>query len=212
LALFSTNILRGIDILPHRESIEAVILKIKSTELSKFCLDECKKSCCLFEGLSISVDEEQLKFLYEAQLKAAALYKVAAVIGCEKKVYACLFHKIIDKLKGKGSLKKEGECYWLHNTACPRYDEKTRVCLVHDDPRRPHACEPFPITFHDETGVILDARCSYVYQQWEEIISSLTMNHGEKALHFKVIAPFIFGIFPYDADDYRKMRDYEANI
>jgi Fe-S-cluster containining protein len=174
--------------------------------LSKFCLDECKKSCCLFEGLSISVDEEQLKFLYEAQLKAAALYKVAAVIGCEKKVYAYLFNKIIDKLKGKGSLKKEGERYRLHNTACPRYDEKTRVCLVHDNPRRPHACEPFPITFHDETGVILDARCSYVYQHWEEIISSLTMNHGEKALNFKVIAPFIVGIFPYDADDYRKMR------
>ena len=193
------------------ESIEVAIFNIKSTELSKFCLDECTKSCCLFEGLSISVDEEQLKFLYGAQLEAEALYKVAAIIGCEEKVYAYLFHKLIDKLKGEGSLKKEGEQYRLHNTACPRYDEKTKVCHVHDNLHRPHACEPFPITFNDETGVILDARCSYVYQHWEEIILSLTMNHGEKTLNFKVIAPFIGGIFPYDADDYRKMRDDEAN-
>ena len=57
----------------------------------------------------------------------------------------------------------------------------------------------------------MDARCSYVYQHWEEIILSLTMNHGEKKLNFKVIAPFIGGIFPYDADDYRKMRNDEAN-
>ena len=198
--------------LPDRDSLEAAIFKIKSTELSKFCLDECRKSCCLFEGLSISVDGEQLKFLYEAQLKAAALYKVAAVIGCEKKVYACLFHKIIDNLIGKGSLKKEGERYRLQNTPCPRYDEKTSACLVHDSPERPSACEPFPITFQDETGVVLDARCSYVYQNWEEIISSLTINHGETALTFKVVAPFIFGIFPYDADDYRKMRDRETHI
>jgi Fe-S-cluster containining protein len=197
--------------LPHRESIETVILKIKSIELSKFCLEECKKSCCLFEGLSISVDEEQLKFLYEAQLKAAALYKIAAVIGCKKKADAYLFHKIIDKLKEKGSLKKEGDRYWLHHVACPRYDPETRVCLVHDDPRRPNACEPFPIAFYDETSVMLDARCAYVYRHWEEIISTLAMNHGEKALNFKIIAPFILGIFPYDADDYRKMRDTEAD-
>jgi hypothetical protein len=57
----------------------------------------------------------------------------------------------------------------------------------------------------------LDARCSYVYQHWEDIIFSLTMNHGKKTISFKVIAPFIVGIFPYDADDYRKMRDDEAN-
>jgi Fe-S-cluster containining protein len=162
--------------------------------------------------LSISVDKEQLMFLYEAQLKASAFYKLAAVIGREKMVYAYLFHRITGKLKGKGSLKKEGERYRLHNIACPRFDEKTRVCRVHDAPRRPNACEPFPITFQDETGVILDARCSYVYQNWEEIISSLTMNNGEKALNFKVIAPFMMGIFPYDADDYRKMRDNNAII
>ena len=139
------------------------------------------------------------------------MYKVAAVIGCEKKVYTLLFHKIIDKLKREGSLKKEGERYWLHHTVCPRYDEETRVCLIHDSPRRPHACEPFPITFDDDTDVILDARCAYVYQHWEEIISSITkMNHGQKALNFKVIAPFIVGVFPYDADDYRKMRKKEA--
>ena len=197
--------------LSGRESIEAAILKIKSTELSRFCLGECKKSCCLFEELSISVDEEQLKFLYETRLKAAALYKAAAVIGCEKRVYAYLFYKMIDELKGKGSLKKEGERYRLHNTACPRYDEKTGACLVHDDPRRPSACEPFPIMLQNQTCVILDARCPYVYQHWEEIISSLTMNRGKKALTFKVIAPFIMGIFPYDAEDYRKMRENEAD-
>ena len=187
-------------------SIEAAILKIKNTELSKFCLDECRKSCCLFEELSISVDEKQLKFLYEEQLKAKFLYKLAALIGCGKRAYDRLFHKIIDKLKRQRSLKQEGERFTLYHTVCPRYDTKTKACLVHNNPRRPQACESFPITFHEETGVILDARCPYVYQQWEEVISFLTMNHGKNGLNFKVIAPFILGIFPYDEDDYRKMR------
>ncbi|MBN1613238.1 MAG: YkgJ family cysteine cluster protein [Deltaproteobacteria bacterium] len=188
-------------------SIEEAIANLKSTELSAFCLGECKKSCCLFEGLSIAVNEEQLKFLYGPQVEAAALYGVAAKMGCGKKVYAYLFRKLVDKLDKGGSLKKEGDRYRLQNTACPQYDEKTKACRVHDDPKRPPVCETFPISYRDGTGVILDARCSYVYQHWEDIILSLTMTLREKTISFKVIAPFIIGIFPYDANDYRKMRN-----
>ena len=193
------------------DTIEEAVIRVKRTELSKFCLDGCTKNCCIFEGLSISVDEGQLKLLYGAQLKAAALSNVAAVIGCEEEVNDHLFRTLTGELEKRGVLKEEGEQYTLYNTTCPQYDEETKKCRVHDNPNRPRACEPFPITLNDEKEVVLDTRCSFVYRHWEDIISSLTMNRGENTPKFKLIAPFIGGIFPYDADIYKKMRDDGAN-
>ena len=185
-------------------SLEETINSIKQTELSNFCLKECKKPCCSFSPrvMYLPMSEEEASLIYQNEVKKSPLFKIAESLGIADYTFKFLFQLEMRSRQNCGELviNKKNKTYTMINTTCPRYDPKSRKCNIHDC-TRPEDCTAFPIYLSQEKSlslenpnilrislkstVMLDTRCDYIKHNWKNLAQKIYENNSEELSKFQ---------------------------
>ncbi len=150
-------------------SLQDYIEDLKRTRLSDYCLSECQNNCCMkLAALRLDVDEGQLFFLYEDELRRQYSEKAKFERGMQS-----LFDSKKSDLISKGMLyKKSNDSFEYLGFKCPRFENSTKYCQIHEDTRRPKGCMNFPIYF-EKNVLEVDLRCDFTRKNVKGIMSGL---------------------------------------
>jgi Fe-S-cluster containining protein len=199
------------------QSLIESINEIKETSLSEYCLDECEISCCYLEDKMIEVTKDQLGLLYEDELRSNIIYMAANILGTGEIVFEQLLKIKIDRLKDEGIVTElvTGQIFGLEGIMCPKYHQEIGVCTIYGNSHRPEACGKFPIYHNSYDGVLMDPRCPFILENWEEIIDNLSQRHphelSESHRAFTILTQGDSALHPVDAFKYRNsLRKYFA--
>ncbi len=124
----------------------------KNRYFQNFCINKCSDTCCNMSSFSLHLTEKELiKMLGEKKEKA--------------------------ELKAMG-IKHDGGAYFFDNAGfCPKFDQKTRMCLSYES--RPNSCREYPFIVEPD-AIIIKKGCSLAkgYVEYQKL-SELGLRHGK---------------------------------
>lgn len=179
---------KPLDLGKDQENIESTISRIKEESLSPYCLNECQTTCCDFtKKIYLTLSDEELFSLFP---------------GKEK-----------EEMNEEGLLdfNKYGKNV-LKNTVCPYHDQETSLCSIHDKPYLPQDCRDFPLVKTRRYGIVMEARCPYIRENWEDIVLELENKHQKELSRmnprFTMWILDKTDVRPYDVDkDYTSIKE-----
>jgi Fe-S-cluster containining protein len=178
--------------IPGQEQLEETIRRFKEEELSPYCQSSCQTSCCDLGDIYLDVSKHQLEMMLVVSIESSFMYGLKAKLELNLDAHV---KNAVERAKQnmilKGNLRPHSSNrsrhendwrYSIEHGRCPAYDKHTKRCRIHSEPRRPEACEEFPMSFDRYHGLYLDERCEYVRVNRHGIIHNFLDQHGDTLL------------------------------
>lgn len=103
----------------------------------------CEKPCCRLDTHVLELNWQQVKVFWRLEESRPA------------------FDRRLSSGKGPEEIRAADGRYYIHQKACPAYDETHRTCRVYDQALKPAGCTDYPV-YGDGDRVIADLRCEAV--------------------------------------------------
>jgi len=103
----------------------------------------CAKPCCRLDSLVLELEWKQVKTFWRLGESRAA------------------FDRRLSSGQGPEEIRAGNGLYYIHQKACPAYDEAGHSCKIYGQAIKPAGCSDFPV-YEDLGSVIADLRCEAV--------------------------------------------------
>jgi Fe-S-cluster containining protein len=123
----------------------------KTDYFGNYCMTKCNRTCCDMQNVSLHVNGNELKMLYDKNILSGNL----KLMG-------------IKTINSKSAYSIESKCL------CRKFDDRTRKCLIYD--QRPTSCREYPFIV-EKDALIIKSGCplsknDLEYKKLTEITSS----------------------------------------
>lgn len=123
-------------------ALQDAALTYQQAHVVKHC-PTCSKPCCRLDTLVLELDWQQVMVFWQIDKSRSA------------------FDRLLSSGKGPREIRTAGGRYFIHQKACPAYDDEGRSCRVYNQPLKPAGCSDFPV-YRDGDCIIADLRCEAV--------------------------------------------------